>query len=168
MVRVGKIVKDVESEIDIHLVEWLALLTQLPDLFLLLCSIFGFREGLHARPLNLETSAFFQQAVNLLFKIFEIFFLTFFYLNFFRYPITIVCLLLFNHESSRSIGFHGSAQPMLSCDSDACTHSSSLSRRNSVLVRWRRWLLCHILKIIGIAQICNLILGTVDNIHFLN
>lgn len=156
MVHVRQVIKHVESEIDVDLIERLCIFSKLSDFLLLGSSFFGLGKCFGQLLLNLESCTVFKESMDLFFEFFEVFLFTLFFfgLNWLSSSLNSLIWFWLTLETSRGVRFHSSAQSLLSSGpSHSGTHSSSSASGTSILIgRWRR-LLLNILKVIRVANI---------------
>jgi hypothetical protein len=156
VVHVGQVIEHVESEIDVNLIERLGIFSKLSDLLLLGSSFFSLSQCFGELFLNLESGTVLKETVDLFFKFFEVFLFTLFFfgLNWLSGSLNSLIWFWLALETSRGVGFHSSAQSLLSCGpSHSGSHCCSRADGIPILIgRWRR-LLLNILKIIRIANI---------------
>ena len=136
MKHVGEVVEYVEGQVDVDLVQGLGVLTKLPDLLLLRGGFLGFCECLGQIFLDFAPSTFFQKPVDFLFHFFEVLLFGFLLDLFWFLDLSLLALVWdwLALESGRSVGLHGSSEPLLSGSSHGRVHGPG---SHSILVR--RW-----------------------------
>jgi len=79
MIHISKVIKHVESKVDVNLVKTAFGLTQLTDLLFFTGGFFSFTERIIQVFLDFASSRLFQEAVNFLLNVLEIFLLRLFF-----------------------------------------------------------------------------------------
>ena len=143
MEHVGQVIEDVESQVDIYLIERLRIFAQLTYLLLFRRRFLSFGEGIIQVLRQLALGAFFQKPVDLLLHFLEVLVLRLFFFEFGLRGRVSSRLVHFGLalEAGGGVRFHGGTQTLLGCAAHGCVEGAGAD--GIPLVRRWWWFLLY-------------------------